>query len=98
MKAQEESRRPKVVALVHRIRTGCRQYIFETADDLAKWASRHPYRNEQLRVMPLKGEQVLGDRWLPAAEAAAFVRGALGASQTQSHQGIASNSADHTTR
>jgi hypothetical protein len=69
---------PPLAALVYRFGKGCRQYAFEFADDLAALAARHPYKNEQLRVMPVKDRKFLGDRWVPAAEAAEFVRTAQG--------------------
>ena len=75
---QQQPNIPPLAALVYRFGKGCRQYAFETADDLAAWAARHPYKNEQLRVMPVKDRKFLGDRWLPAAEAAEFVRTAQG--------------------
>lgn len=65
---------PPLAALVYRFGKGCRQYAFETADDLASWASRHPYKNELLRVMPVKDGKILADRWMPAEEAADYVR------------------------
>ena len=75
---QQQPNIPPLAALVYRFGKGCRQYAFETADDLAAWAARHPYKNEQLRVMPVKDRKFLGDRWIPAAEAAEFVRTAQG--------------------
>lgn len=65
---------PPLAALVYRSGKGCRQYAFGTADALQAWASRHPYKNETLRVMPVKDRKFLGDKWLPAAEAADYVR------------------------
>ena len=84
---QQQPNVPPLAALVYRFGKGCRQYAFETADDLAAWAARHPYKNEQLRVMPVKDRKFLGDRWLPAAEAAEFVRTAQG--QNAPHEGRA---------
>lgn len=75
---QQQPNIPPLAALVYRLGKGCRQYAFESADDLAAWAARHPYKNEQLRVMPVKDRKFLGDRWVPAAEAAEFVRTAQG--------------------
>ena len=75
---QQQPNIPPLAALVYRFGKGCRQYAFETADDLAAWAARHPYKNERLRVMPVKDRKFLGDRWMPAAEAAEFVRAAQG--------------------
>ena len=71
---QQQPNIPPLAALVYRSGKGCRQYAFESADDLAAWAARHPYKNEQLRVMPVKDRKFLGDRWLPASEAAAWLR------------------------
>lgn len=69
---------PPLAALVYRSGKGCRQYAFETAAQLEAWAARHPYRKEMLRVMPMKDLKQLGDKWVPAAEAANYVRSALG--------------------
>lgn len=77
----EQQQQPNILplaALVYRFGKGSRQYAFETADDLAAWAARHPYKNERLRVMPVKDRKFLGERWVPAAEAADFVRTAQG--------------------
>ena len=79
---QQQPNIPPLAALVYRFGKGCRQYAFETADDLAAWAARHPYKNERLRVMPVKDRKFLGDRWMPAAEAAEFVRAAQGQNAT----------------
>jgi len=69
---------PKLIltlaALVYRYGKGCKQYSFESADELAAWAARHPYKNEHIRVMPVKDRVILGDHWMPAKEAADFVR------------------------
>jgi hypothetical protein len=77
----EQQNIPPLAALVYRFGKGCRQHSFASADDLAAWAARHPYKNEQLRVMPVKNQKLLGDRWMPAAEAAEFVRMAQGMSE-----------------
>ena len=75
---QHQPNVPPLSAIVYRFGKGCKQYAFENADELAAWAARHPYKNEQLRVMPVKDCKFLGDRWMPAAEAAEFVRTAQG--------------------
>lgn len=75
---QQQPNIPPLAALVYRSGKGCRQYAFETADQLEAWAARHPYRNEMLRVMPMKDLKQLGDKLVPAAEAADFVRTAQG--------------------
>ena len=59
---QQQPNIPPLAALVYRSGKGCRQYAFESADDLAAWAARHPYKNEQLRVMPVKDRKFLEDR------------------------------------
>ena len=87
---QQQPNIPPLAALVYRFGKGCRQYAFETADDLAAWAARHPYKNEQLRVMPVKDRKFIGDRWMPAAEAADFVRTAQGQNAKVSGAGTAS--------
>jgi len=71
---------PKLAALVYRLGTGCRQYAFETPEQLEAWAKRHPYKNEHLRVMPFAPtKEKLGDKWIPAAEAAEYTRAAIAA-------------------
>lgn len=78
MKTQQQ-KQPNITplaALVYRSGKNCRQYAFETTDELAAWAARHPYKNEILRVIPVKDRKILGDRWIDAAEAADFVRAA----------------------
>lgn len=71
---------PKLAALVYRLRTGCKQYAFETPEQLEAWAKRHPYKNEHLRVMPFaQTGPRLGDKWMPAAEAAEYTRAAIAA-------------------
>lgn len=74
-KKQEEI--TDLVALVFRKGFGCRQYPFLTVEKLEEWTKRHPYRDEILRVMPVKDMKPLGDKWVPAAEAAAYVRDAV---------------------
>ena len=81
MNAQLQPHRPPLAALVYRANKGCRQYAFGTVDALAAWATRHPYKNEQLRVMAVKDGKYVGDRWMPAVEAAGFAR-KLGAGDT----------------
>ena len=75
---QQQPNIPPLAAMVYRSGKGCRQYAFASADELEAWAARHPYRNETLRVMPVKDRKQLGDKWVPAAEAADFVRTAQG--------------------
>jgi hypothetical protein len=50
-----------LVAIVYRLGKGCRQYPFESMRDLEKFCSRHPYRNEVLRVYPVINGKLLGD-------------------------------------
>ena len=75
---QQQPNIPPLAALVYRSGKGCRQYAFASAEELEAWAARHPYRNETLRVMPVKDRKQLGDKWVPAAEAANYVRAAQG--------------------
>lgn len=71
---------PRLAALVYRLGTGCKQYAFETPEQLDAWAKRHPYKNEHVRVMPFaKTGPRLGDKWMPAAEAAEYVRALISA-------------------
>lgn len=77
MSEQQTQNTPPLVALVYRAGKGCRQYAFGTVLDLAKWAARHPYKNETLRVMPFSARRKLADLWMPAAEAAQFVKDAI---------------------
>lgn len=65
------------VALVYRKKTGCRQYCFDTVEALADWASRHPYRNEDLRVQVIHGRRFVSDYTVAAPQAADHVREVL---------------------
>ena len=65
------------VVLVYRIGKGCAQYSFDSAEALTMWASRHPYKNEQLRVMPMANGKFLPERTMPAQEAGNFLRNSL---------------------
>lgn len=71
---QQQQVIPPLAALVYRSGKGCRQYAFASADDLAAFAARHPYRNEMLRVMAFKDRKQVSDVWIHAAEAADYVR------------------------
>lgn len=44
---------PNIIALVYRAKSGCRQYPFETVEALAYFSTRHPYKNEHLKVIPI---------------------------------------------
>jgi hypothetical protein len=65
------------VVLVYRVGKGCAQYSFDSAEALTMWASRHPYKNEQLRVMPMANGKFLPERTLPAPQAGSFLRDSL---------------------
>lgn len=69
--------RPPLIALIYRQRTGCRQYAFETVEQIKQFTKRYPYRTETIRVMPVNDREILGDAWIPAGEAAEFVRVAI---------------------
>lgn len=69
---------PPLAAMVYRIGKGCRQYPFGSVDELAAWAARKPYCDETLRVTPVRDYQLLDERCLPAADAAAWVQQVLG--------------------
>lgn len=49
-----------LIALVYRVGKGCKQYPFYDLESLQKWVSRHPYKNEMLNVIPVKGGHFLG--------------------------------------
>lgn len=66
-----------MIALVYRVGKGCRQYPFESIDELSRWAGKHPYKNEQLRVMPVVDGRILNDRVVAASKAAEFVRSSI---------------------
>lgn len=71
----EKTKAPALAALVYRQGKGCKQYAFETPEQLETWAKRHPYKKELVRVMPFAPTgKKLGDKWTPAAEAAEYVR------------------------
>lgn len=62
------------VALVYLIGNGCKQYAFETVEEVAEWSARYPYKNETVRVMAVKDRKLISDGFMPAAEVAEFVR------------------------
>jgi hypothetical protein len=62
------------IVLVARWGKGCRQYTFDTCEEMQAWAARKPYCNERLLVIPLHDRRELGRRWMPALDAVAFVR------------------------
>lgn len=71
---EQHHQAPKLVALVYRQKTGCKQYAFETVRELDAWTRRHPYRNEVLRVMPVSHDgKFLHDLPVNANDAATFV-------------------------
>ena len=70
---------PPLIALVYRESHRCRQYAFCSTDDLAAWTARPPYKNERIRVLPVKDGKFVGDQLLPSADAVKFVQGAIGA-------------------
>ena len=40
----------RVIALVFRLKTGCKQYSFRSLEEIKNWASRKPYKNEDIVV------------------------------------------------
>lgn len=64
---------PEPIALVVRDGKGCRQYTFDTLDELKAWTERKPYRNEKLLVLPMYGRRFLGRETMPASEAHGYV-------------------------
>lgn len=65
---------PQPIALIAREGKGCQQYTFANVEQLQDWAARKPYRDERVLVMPILGKQFLAKTWMPAAEAAGYVR------------------------
>ena len=41
----------EIFALAYRNKTGCRQYPFETKEELLAWCTRWPYRDEVVNIM-----------------------------------------------
>lgn len=41
-----------------RIKTGCRQYVFDSVPDFSAWACRHPYKEEVGTVLRIVDDQV----------------------------------------
>lgn len=67
------------VVLVYRAGKGSAQYSFDSAAELETWAARHPYRSEQLRVVPMVNRKFLPEKTVPASQAAEYLRSALAA-------------------
>jgi hypothetical protein len=67
------AKRPEPIALICRVGKGCRQYVFETTDELQAWASRKPYSTEHLVVMPMLDRRYLPKATMPAKDAHAYV-------------------------
>lgn len=65
------SERQKPICLVFRQKTGCKQYPFNTVEELDQWASRHPYNKETLRFIAFRPDgQLAGMAECKASEAA----------------------------
>lgn len=69
------------VALVARETAGCRQYTFNSFEEMETWVARKPYCNERLLVIALHGRRMLGKKCLPARDAVAFVRNEVAAAR-----------------
>jgi hypothetical protein len=64
-----------MIALVWRKQTGCRQYPFETIEELERWTNRKPYKNEVITVMPVNSDNSAGERrQMAATDALEFLR------------------------
>ena len=71
----ETNKRPEPIVLIARAGKGCRQYTFDTFDELQTFCDRKPYSSEQLLVMPLHARRFLADKqWMPASDVTAYVR------------------------
>lgn len=66
-----------IVALVFRLKTKCKQYAFESVEDLEKWGSRKPYANEDVIVVVIKDRMIRERKKLNAMDAAEFVKGSI---------------------
>lgn len=53
---------PLLVALVYRADRKCKQYPFETVEQLEQWCARHPYRNERIMLIPIATDAKTGDK------------------------------------
>jgi hypothetical protein len=73
----QQQPRPEPIALLYRDGKGCRQYTFDTVEELAAWAARKPYREEHVFVMPMHRRQFLGKERMQATKAAEFVAKAV---------------------
>lgn len=52
---------PMPIVLVFRVKTGCRQYPFYNVEELEKFMSRKPYRNEYFTFRMISREGRLGE-------------------------------------
>jgi hypothetical protein len=71
----ETNKRPEPIVLIARAGKGCRQYTFNTFDELQAFCDRKPYSGEHLLVMPMHARQFLAEKmWMPARDVTAYVR------------------------
>ncbi len=48
---QSHDSNSEIIALVFRLKTGCRQYLFYSLEELQAWAGRKPYKDEFVFVI-----------------------------------------------
>ena len=49
---------PNISFMVFRQKTGCKQYNFDSSEDLDKWVKRKPYKDELLKILVFDDNQL----------------------------------------
>ena len=61
------------IAIIFRISTGCRQYVFNSMDEIKSWVSRKPYSQELLTVLPIINNEFQQKKIMDACDVISYM-------------------------
>lgn len=61
------------IAIIFRISTGCRQYVFYSIDEIKSWVSRKPYSQELLTVLPIINNEFQAKKIIDACDVVSYI-------------------------